>query len=169
MANRKDQVYGYGLMNPLRFKDPLGLFSIDPSCDGLQCLRDNSSYANRREAYRQEGTGFCLNAANEVNDVALLTCIQARCESGVVRCGNCNRGDVREAEGAPGDNFITICMENQNKPWSPPPGVFGSTIFHEFAHTCGWDHGQRKGNSPCWNGEIYTCIPGDPKRLPGDK
>ena len=81
-------LYAYALARPTRLIDRLGLFSIDKSCDNMECLPPS--------------------------------------------------GDAH------------LCPGNWT--YGVPQGYLADLVLHEWAHNCGWSHGEGKG-VPCNSGE----------------
>jgi hypothetical protein len=79
---------------------------------------------------------------SEITDASLRGCMRTRHYNGDVECEN----DCPAGEGGyvldDLNRTIHICMNRL------PPGArdaIADTILHEWAHTCGWDHGEGKG------------------------
>lgn len=133
-------------MVPVLRIDPLGLYSLDPSC--TPCNADWNDDMERAIDYA------CAKAASQIRDPRLRECVINRCAQAdfVVKCNaNCpaaTGGWHQPSHLFPGgplgplkvpDNQITICPRNL---YSPKEA--GTVFIHEVAHSCtasGWDHG----------------------------
>jgi len=135
--------YLYGLANPIRFADPLGLFSIDGSCNDLECLKLRRGFA--LDLLKQEIAATCSDLSL-ITDAALRKCAQKQCDRGKVFCrdpkNECS-GPTWFAYSWKGAGGAFVCTNNFPK--NPPIGNLGDAILHEWAHDCGWKHGDDKG------------------------
>jgi hypothetical protein len=95
----------------------------------------------------------CEALSLSITDVALLQCLQGKCDHGKIYCkgadddprknwrNRCN--DFRAGGyGWPGEE-ATLCPGNWT--YGVPPGYLGEVVIHEWAHNCGWRHGEGKG------------------------
>ena len=135
--------YLYGLANPSRFADPLGLFSIDSSCDDLECVKLKRGFA--LELLKQEITATCSDLSL-ITDASLRKCASRQCDRGRVICkdpkNKCS-DPTWFAYGWMGGGGAFICKNNFPK--NAPIGYLGDAVLHEWAHDCGWKHGDDKG------------------------
>jgi RHS repeat-associated protein len=129
-------LYGY-VKNRATIKyDPKGLFSVSGDCG---CNRDKME---------RELNSICMYVDNFVTDDSLGSCIKERCNSGQVNCqnkntsGSCDGGTLgyNNGLGPIRDSAINLCMDTKGI-----DKTFSSTAIHEWAHSCGWDHGDGKG------------------------
>jgi len=106
-----------------------------------------------------EGYGLELNAlsqacnevANGITDSILKDCIKDKCDMGCVKCNDplCNCPNRLGNEG--GGLCAIICPGNLG-PVNEGAGTNftnADVLVHEFAHKCGWKHGQ-PGGVPDW-------------------
>ena len=144
-------LYAYVSNNPIMSVDPLGRYKIDKSCTNHACIpiggggpnnpNQASHQANVQQLIQQEADAACSDL-NGITDPKLRSCLQKRCKSGKIKCSdNCKPG-----RGGQAPNFgstATLCLNNWPD-WTTPFWV-GQAITHEWAHTCGWNHGQGGG------------------------
>lgn len=145
--------YTYSFSNPLTFLDPLGLFSIDPSCDDLGC-RPTPGYPSLYEQLRTEAEASCTTLDAEIWDPKLRECVKDRCDSGKITCedpsGRCRRPPYPGGYALLSRRFgrrsgtAHLCPQNYS-PGGVPVGYLGNAVIHEWAHTCGWRHGDGGG------------------------
>ncbi len=156
-------LYGYALASPVRRTDRLGLFSVDPACSNCGPTPPKN-HPNLGGWIKSETSVRCEWAKVAVTDAALLDCIQSKCQTAKIFCndpeGKCQtlkgKNGVPAAAYVPmygGDN-VYVCPDNWPKP--TPVGQVGAAVFHEFAHLCGWCHGDGK-NIPQDPGPDGTC------------
>jgi RHS repeat-associated protein len=149
---RRVSVYAYALSRPTRLKDPLGLFTIDPSCDDLRCKQtDVGNVGNRYNQVKLEVEAACMGLDFTIyNDSSLLQCLQRKCETGRINCSwkgdprtdPCNINKDAGAWGPIGSGEAHLCPDN----WvGAGPGDLGNLVIHEWSHNCGWRHGQGHG------------------------
>ena len=144
-------LYRYVSNNPIMNIDPLGQYQIDKSCKDHPCIaiggggpnnpKQSPYQANVAQLIQQQADSDCSNT-NSITDPRIRSCIQKRCKSGTIKCSdNCQAGRGGEASGHGGT--ATLCLNNWPD-WTTPLYV-GQAITHEWAHTCGWNHGQGGG------------------------
>lgn len=138
-------LYLYGRSNPLRFTDPMGLFEIDPNCDG-KC----GEFNQRREVDKaipefQKAIDVprCKNllSMHKGNRGRNLHRLMKECDStGMISCdcsdyANYGRNNAFPFRGP----VIILCGGNfagpaaENSPFQRGAGL-GETIFHECLH-----------------------------------
>jgi hypothetical protein len=134
-------LYGYVENRPVTKYDAKGLFSISGDCG---C---------NKEKMERELNSICLYVDYFVTDKSLASCIKERCNSGQVNCQTKSSSLYCDSEtlgynlgfGPIRDSSINLCVDTKGI-----EKTFAATAIHEWAHSCGWDHGGGKG------------IPGDP-------
>lgn len=150
-------LYSYVSNNPIMSVDPLGRFKIDKTCTDHPCItiggpgsgdpnNQNGHQVNVQQLIQQAGDEACSNL-NGITDPKLRSCLQKRCKSGKIKCSdNCPQQPKPQAGNAPySGKTITLCLDPIGTPPWTTPQYFGGSIIHEFAHTCGWHHGQGGG------------------------
>jgi RHS repeat-associated protein len=125
-------VYNYVLNNAVNLRDPSGQFSIRGNCYGQE-LKIRSAVQTA-----------CDNLGSTITNPDLRKCIESRCKNAAINCKQC------ECEGKTGyydmhhrlwhDYTINICMDTQGI-WK----YYGRAAIHEWAHSCGWQHGEDQG------------------------
>ena len=147
--------YIYSENRASRYSDPLGLYTIDPSCN---CPSASPPFSPRSPNETPAGleiqdlllgvdTWCAVKYLNEITDLRLRECIKESCDSGKIRCrDDC---DVERFVGLNIKvpfirNRIAIVCSNA-QPWALTPEELGNTVIHEWAHGCGWDHGDGGG------------------------
>lgn len=149
--NEGPNLYAYVSNNPTMSVDPLGRFKIDKTCTNHACIpiggggpnypNQPPHQANVQQLIQQTADDACSNL-NGITDPKLRSCIQKRCKSGKIKCSdNCQPGRMGEAPYH--GKTATLCL-NGTPDWTTPQ-YFGETFIHEWAHTCGWHHGQGGG------------------------
>ena len=145
------QAYAYSRLNPLRYVDRLGLLSFDESCYG--CLGQNvgdPSSPTQLGIIVQGVQNGCKRLLNGITDVGLRDCIAKSCQEGKIDCrtetwkcgpGKLGHTDIPFFPGLPVTRKIRLCVNN----WDLLSPHIGETAVHEFAHGCGWGHGQGAG------------------------
>jgi RHS repeat-associated protein len=150
-------LYTYVSNNPVTNADPSGRFKIDKSCKG-QCHAfggggpNNSGKAptmqSLEQVIQQQGDFACSNL-QRITDPKLRACIQKSCNKGTVKCKANSDKDCQDAGGY-NKKFPLIINRTANlcpgnwPDWTELSYV-GDSIIHEFAHGCGWKHGQGGG------------------------
>jgi RHS repeat-associated protein len=157
------QVYSYVAENPLRYIDPLGLFTVAGTCDG--CIhpflgpRIPRSRLNLTRFISKETSSWCQTQLGGITNIALRKCIEKSCREGIVRCSNGDlvAGDLCERGG--GTPGFTARTGGDFGHWARRNGVLpqtrtailcanssvnfegraGGTVIHEWAHGCGWN------------------------------
>lgn len=140
---------------PTRFKDTLGLFEMDDSC---RCLsgRDSGVDKPSRDQYAHLVSSVsqaCRQLPNQITDVPLRRCIGDSCDSGTVFCRqNCPSGQLGGTTDTVGAAILNVfggairtaklCVNNW--PDLQRAGA-GAVAIHEWAHGCGWLHGEGQG------------------------
>jgi|HubBroStandDraft_4_1064222.scaffolds.fasta_scaffold01159_8 RHS repeat-associated protein len=149
-------LYAYVSNNPIMSVDPLGRYKIDKSCTNHPCIsiggggpNDPSQaphQANVQQLIQQTADAACSDL-NGITDLKLRSCLQKRCKSGKIKCSdNCSQQPKQQAGNAPYHGSTgTLCLDSIGTPPWTTPQDFGGTIIHEWAHTCGWHHGQGQG------------------------
>ncbi|MHB8742699.1 MAG: RHS repeat-associated core domain-containing protein [Sulfuricaulis sp.] len=142
--------YPYVESSPLRYRDTSGLFAENVHCGG--CGGKPKQSIN----YDCFGGG---GWASKISDKDLRDCVRGQCRHSRVTCSNCPKKSCKQPNGStyspgvpngydqgPGGG-VTVCLNSgvqNNGDW------WGAAAIHEFAHKCGWNHGDGKG------------VPGDP-------
>ena len=142
--------FAYVGSRPTRYKDRLGLFKMDDSCDCLigrdsgQDKPSKSAYASLVNSVAQA----CADRLSGITDVALRRCVGGSCDRGTVICrDDCNQGqlggttDVVAAQIAHvfggAIRGAKLCVNNW--PALTAAGA-GNVALHEWAHGCAWLH-----------------------------
>jgi RHS repeat-associated protein len=143
-------LYAYVSNNPIMNVDPWGLYTIDKSCKGTQCQMNGGgpnnpnqhpTSQNVEQVIQQEADESC-GSLNSITDPTLRSCIARRCKSGKIKCSNdCPPGFAGES---PYNGVTATMCVNHWPDWTTPAWV-GQAIIHEWAHSCGWHHGDGKG------------------------
>lgn len=146
--------FGYGLANPLRYLDPLGLFTMDGSCGEFECTPSGlpPGRASQMSQQVQANCGLLFMIA----DVSLRECLDDSCKFGVIRCEKC---PTRPGKGGwnpatrPSDpvNHEAIVCSNMVRPKENPASRFnlGWLVFHEWGHGCGRE--RYRDHDPYWD------------------
>jgi RHS repeat-associated protein len=144
--------YLYGLANPIRLVDPLGLFEVDSGCKTCTYIwgRRAGTLPSLAGPILRDTNAWCREKVSQIPDVNLRRCIQQSCISGRVKCDQSCPNILGYTEGA-GDALhhwlrriglfkpireAIICgnyVENYT-------GEAGNTLIHEWAHGCGYDN-----------------------------
>ena len=137
--------YAYSRSRSLTIWDPLGLFTVDASCDYCEFGVNNKPRVTR------ELESDCSALIFAVTNLALACCLIDRCKKdGVVKCNG--EGCKDQAGGAyntptrvdgrcTNNPEIVYCLKGIN----PIAVDITRDGFHEFAHSCGWRHGMGMG------------------------
>lgn len=150
--------YIYVTNNPATNLDPSGRFKIDGSCKGGRCVIINGPPNNPNPSpssyelaplLQQQGDIACRNLGI-ISDPKLRACIQKSCDTGTIKCKGRGCKDP-EAGGYSTGKILgmfpnrtgTLCPDNWST-WTPL-SYAGQSIIHEFAHGCGWEHGDAGG------------------------
>jgi len=140
--------YDYGANEPIRFKDPFGLFAqgqVDGSCNCDKHPNPNNKNESLSSVIARETDNFCKTRMAQITNPKRRLCIQNSCDSGKVRCdNNCPNfaggypgpGPYGAGSKWLGTQTATICTNTQ--PPNVIPGRLGEDVIHEWAHTCGW-------------------------------
>jgi RHS repeat-associated protein len=155
--NEGPNLYTYVSDNPLTNADPSGRFKIDKSCKGrCQSFGGGAPYVpgkapttqSLEEVIQQQADFACKNL-QRIADPKLRSCIQKSCDKGTIKCKDNSDKGCKDAGGYNNKYpFITnrtanLCPGNWPD-WTDPTYV-GDSVIHEFAHGCGWNHGQGGG------------------------
>ena len=122
-------------------------------------MKTQKHYSNdlkcRRKDFDKQLGKACDKTVNKIKDPALRNCVNESCKNGTVLCGDCTGQTSPDAGGftvrgslsAPVRwfKFCTNTIKGAN---------LGDIAIHEWAHGCGWGHGDGKG------------VPGNSGRLP---
>ncbi len=101
---------------------------------------------NLEQVIQQQTDSWCSDLAG-ITDAKLRSCIQKNCERGKIKCKDRCPADAgarsREKFLFIGSRTANLCPNN----WPDYTSLeyVGSSVIHEWAHGCGWDHGQGKG------------------------
>lgn len=126
-------LYGYTANNPINMKDPSGLFTVTGNCCG------------KEKQIKNELNNACKVLVQKITDPELRSCVQKSCEESKVSCGNSScmdstlLGESVQGFGSFKFRNITLCICNFST------SNFGEVAVHEWAHGCGWRHGNGKG------------------------
>ena len=157
--------YAYVGLNPIDNYDSLGL-----KRDGVndeQCRPCTDKIRNgKKKACSKE-------SLDRITDRSRRRCIKKKCSKGRINCSFACKSDSGGI-GVDKKDYITICVNQLNEHKPGPRGVsglndeyyLGNVILHEFAHTCGWEHGGGQGVP---NPSDYTpgdYDPSDPESKP---
>jgi len=133
-AGGDTDLYGYCLNDPVNLNDPAGLFSV-------------TGCGDEESRIRSEVIRACGNLDSVISDPELRECIRERCDKAEIRCEEPAACDGDEC--AYTSCFLSVfcssgvhlCTDNP----SPACKKYGEIAVHEWAHSCGWDHGDGKG------------------------
>jgi RHS repeat-associated protein len=142
-SGRQDgpNLYQYALSNPVRYSDPMGLFTIDPSC-----FNDCSTGGGPGPDIGEQVQKQCRNLSM-ITCPNLRSCLEQRCKTGHIDC----RTDCVQRTGNPQavgwavvgrGTTANICPTFFPPAWQQNAnGGFGFATIHEWSHTCGWKDG----------------------------
>jgi RHS repeat-associated protein len=151
-ASPTQDQYTYALGNPIRLRDPLGLFSVGSECRNCRFLwgRKAEHLPALSVPVIKETTAWCKQRLSQIPDVNLRKCIEKSCAEGIVRCDqSCPPATMGYATGGGGAIYhwlrrvglmdpireVFVCGNvEQNY-----TGEAGNTVIHEWAHGCGYD------------------------------
>jgi RHS repeat-associated protein len=148
-------LYAYVSNRPLTSTDPSGRFAIDKSCKG-QCYGFGGGGPNNPnqpaklenlESVIQQQTEDRCNNLQSITDPRLRACVQKSCDTGTIKCKASCPPDAGEYGGKILGLFTsrTANLCPNNWPDSNPEWYVGAAVIHEWAHGCGWEHGQGGG------------------------
>jgi RHS repeat-associated protein len=155
--NEGPNLYAYVSNNPVTNADPSGRFKIDQSCKG-RCQpfggggpnNPNKAPTNQSlEDVIQQQANFACSNLQGITNPKLRACIQKSCDKGTVKCKGKGDKNCQDAGGYGGKFLIftsrtaNLCPDNW-PPWTSP-SYAGDAVIHEFAHGCGWNHGDGGG------------------------
>jgi RHS repeat-associated protein len=141
-------LYAYVSNNPVTNADPSGHFRIDPSCKG-RCQAFSWGEPQNLEQVIQQQADFACSNLQSITNPKLRACIQKSCDKGTVKCKGKGDKGCKDAGGYNNkvplltNRTANLCPDNWG-PWTSPSYV-GDSVIHEFAHGCGWNHGQGGG------------------------
>lgn len=142
-------LYAYVSNNPVTNADPSGRFKIDQSCKKPQCRTFGSAGQQNVEQVIQQQADFACQNLQIITDPKLRSCIQKSCDKGTIKCKDNSEKGCKDAGGY-NNKFLFFTNRTANlcpgnwPDWTPLSYV-GDAVIHEFAHGCGWDHGQGGG------------------------
>ena len=129
-------VYAYARNNPLRYTDPTGLFSNDPSCKWLPVENE------------------ALDIAKKISDPCLSACVVKSVKEIHLKCGEdvdqkCKQLSAQYKGNTSAYTYAGSCSDPERKThWCSrevSPHCASETLVHETAHAGGWHHGDGKG------------------------
>ena len=124
--------YVYALNRPTALIDPTGLFTVDGDC--RNCGEDITKQAQQ----------WCDALSTVITDPKLRKCLKKRCKTAKIKCQtSCEPDELGYNRSFLGIHSRTanICINRF------PAGsqAYGAVVIHEWAHSCGWNHGQGAG------------------------
>ncbi|MFZ3366734.1 MAG: RHS repeat-associated core domain-containing protein [Candidatus Sulfotelmatobacter sp.] len=159
-------LYAYVYNSPTGSVDPSGLYSVDKSCQG-KCVSLGGGGPNNpgKPPYNvsladliKQGTDNACASSNTITDLKLKRCIQKSCNQGTIKCdcasqANSEGGFNRKVPGIT-NRTAHVCTESWPNYTDPSYAAtwYGQPSIHEWAHGCGWNHGDGGG------------VPNDPGR-----
>lgn len=127
--------YGYVGAKPLKLADWLGLFTVDKDC------------CDKIPDLEQDVKNACATVNLNIKEIGLKSCLQQRCEKAHISCDGIWCWYLNdEKQDSFGWNFgsstANLCAKKH-----AGNGLlgWGCAVIHEWAHSCGWDHGYGKG------------------------
>jgi hypothetical protein len=119
--------------------DPFGLFTVDESCKDC---------AHGIEEIKKQVQQMCDALVSTISDLKLRQCLKRRCDKAKVICRSNDDINCKDNTLAYNVHFLgfrspngNICIEKV-----PKGSVgLGFITLHEWAHSCGWDHGDGGG------------------------
>jgi RHS repeat-associated protein len=151
--SRDAHEYAYVDLNPTRWIDPVGLFTIDKSCNDFDCTPAFDPQLTTLGQLREETEALCLSLDPLITNVALRKCIKRSCDKGSIKCtdpmGDCAKNPTWGAYALVGslkkpNRTVFVCISNWGQ-GPKVPGQVGDLVIHEWAHGCGWVHGGGQG------------------------
>jgi len=152
-------LYAYVYNSPTGSVDPSGLYSIDKSCQG-KCVPLGGGGPNNpgKPPHNvsladliQQGTDNACASSNTITDLKLRRCIQKSCNQGTIKCDCASKANSEGGFNSkwPGITNRTahICTESWPNYTDPSYAAtwYGQASIHEWAHGCGWNHGDGGG------------------------
>ncbi|MEK9141789.1 MAG: RHS repeat-associated core domain-containing protein, partial [Nitrospirota bacterium] len=122
-------IYRYAKSNPILRRDPFGLFSVSGCC-------------GNEDTVRNEVRGSCGKVTNNISNPPLMACVLKRCADATLECEkDCDPPTLGYNRSFLGirSSTIHVCTN------TAPPWKYGEIAIHEWAHSCGWDHGEGSG------------------------
>jgi len=140
-------LYIYTGNNPATKEDPLGRFTIDPSCKG-RCHKfggGGDQPQNLEQVIQQQTDLACSNLQGMV-DAKWRSCVQQSCKKGKIKCKGADDKSCQGAGGYGGKTLhiltgrtANLCPDNWSEP--TPLEYVGAAVIHEWAHGCGYNTG----------------------------
>jgi hypothetical protein len=145
--------YAYANLNPLKYFDISGLFSVDSNCDDpLKKCKVNPHYKNGSDQLKKEVSHACKQLS-KISDIDLQNCLRESCKKGTIECdGKGCKGTTRQA------NNVSKCWQTNHHAilcpmnWPSgeiPVGTMGFLVFHEWGHGCGRE--RYDPHDPLWD------------------
>jgi hypothetical protein len=140
-------LYIYTGNNPATNEDPLGRFTIDPSCKG-RCHKfggGGDQPQNLEQVIQQQTDLACSNLQGMV-DAKWRSCVQQSCKKRKIKCKGADDKSCQGAGGYGGKTLLiltgrtaNLCPDNWSEP--TPLEYVGAAVIHEWAHGCGYNTG----------------------------
>jgi len=126
--------FTYSDNNSINKLDPKGLFTITGNCGG------------NKAAIRAAVESACNTLETTITDPKLRKCIKKRCDAENIKCHPCVNQNDPDTMGY-NNCFLGICSYTIHIYATHPnaQNKFGKIAIHEWAHSCGWDHGDGQG------------------------
>jgi RHS repeat-associated protein len=157
--------FTYAGNSPKARTDPRGLYSFDKSCDSCALGTD---FANRLSAAADIACSTVLSLSSSISDFQLSSCMARRCLDDQFKiacdgrdCYDFENLSIRSRQGYYGPKYgldstvnewrlefpseIVLCTYTRESNLFYDQGVWATTIIHETAHSCGWEHGMGMG------------------------